>query len=122
LALTTQYGSFVTLARNLLTERGVTVTYGRFDESVAGQPVGGDGRVEQKLQVKVLFRTKFLRQMAGTFMQSTESTALMANNGFKPKPQDYLIEPNGKRSPIEEVTEIAPDGFPILYYLGFREG
>lgn len=122
MALTTQYGSFVTLAQNLLDQRGVFVTYGRYDENATGHTVGGDNRVEQKLRVKVLFRTKFLRKMAGKFIQSTESTALMANNGFKPKPNDYIIEPNGKRSPIDEIAEIGPDGFPILYYLGFREG
>ena len=122
MTVTTQYGSFVTLARNLLNQNGVTVTYGRFDENVTGHTIGGDNRVEQKLMVKVLFRTKFLRRMAAKFMPATESTALMANNGFKPKTDDYIIEPNGKRSPIDEITVIAPDGFPILYYLGFRDG
>ena len=122
MALTTQYGSFVTLAQNLLNQNGVFVTYGRFDEEVGGHEIGGDNRVEQKLRVKVLLRAKFFRRKADGFPTSLESTALMANNGFDPKPQDYIIEPDGKRSPIIDVTVIAPDGFPILYYLGFREG
>ena len=122
MTLTTQDGSYVALARRLLENSGVSVTYGRFDEPVGDQAVGRDGRVEQKLTVKVLLRAKFLRRQAGQFMQSLESTALMANNGFKPKPGDYIIEPDGKRSPIDEITTVAPDGFPILYYLGFRDG
>ena len=120
--LTTQYGTFVTLARTLLNQSGVFVTYGRFDEEVSGHEVGGDNRVEQKLQVKVLLRAKFLRRQADGFVPSLESTALMANNGFDPKQGDYIIEPDGKRSPITDITVIAPDGFPILYYLGFRDG
>ena len=122
MTLTTQYGDFVTLARTLIDQFGVTVKYVRFDEDVAGHEVGGDNRVEESFQLKLFMRGKFLRRMADSFKPSFEATALMANNNFDPKPQDYIVEPDGKQSVVVQIQAVAPDVFPIFYYLGFRDG
>ena len=119
---TTQFGDFVTLAKALLNDFGVTVTYGRMVPELTGQAVGTDNRTEQKLQLKVFFRTNFFRRQTAKYLPSFESVALMANEGFRPKNGDYLIKPDGKRVPIYDMTMIAPDDFPILYFLGIRDG
>ena len=122
MTVTTQYGSFVTLARQLLQQRGVKVTYGRKDEPVTGQGIGEDKSVGQRLEVNVLFRAGYRRRQSGSFLPSNELTAIMPNTGFEPKPNDHLITPAGKRYPVDDVTIIAPDGFPIMYFLGLRDG
>ena len=55
-------------------------------------------------------------------MPRNELTALMGAVEFTPKVGDYLITPKGTRYPIDEITVVAPDGEPILYYLGLIDG
>ena len=119
--MTTKYAGEIADAQKSIAEAGIKVTYG-FLEPEYGQQTTEDTRIETVTEVDVFFRTGFYRRQGDSFMPRNQLTALMASVNFTPKIGDYLITPKGKRYPIDEVTVIAPDGEPILYYLRLTDG
>lgn len=119
--MTTKYLADIQSAQDSIREDGISVTYG-FLEPEFRQQTTDDTRIESTVEVNVVFRTAFNRRQAGTFMPRNELTALMGAVDFIPKVGDYLITPKGTRYPIDEITIVAPDGEPILYYLGLIDG
>ena len=101
---------------------GVCCEYGVHEPELFGQTVNADNRIEQRYNVYVLFDDSFRRRDGGTFIPTNEVTAYMASQPFKPKPGDWIVDPLGKRYPVDDVEIVKPDGFPIFYELRLIDG
>ena len=122
MTLTTKYNEFIDLAKTLLAENGVAVTYGVHDNELTGQAVNDDNRVEKTYKVNVFLSREVLRRQAGTFMPEDRTGALMEAVPFEPKTGDYMITPAGRRYSVTGVIAEQPDGVPIYYELMLQDG
>ena len=122
MVLTTKYNEFIDLAKTLLAESGVTVTYGVHENELTGQAVNDDNRVEKTYKVNVFLSREVLRRQAGTFMPEDRAGGLMEAVPFNPKTGDYMIMPDGRRYGVTGVVAEQPDGVPLYYEILLQDG
>ena len=121
--LQTQYRRGLLRAKQALNRRGVFYTYVSRIPEVRGQVTNADNRVDIEYRVKVLQSRKSRRRDAGRSLQTHELSFLMHGDlPFKPKPGDYVVDPYGKRLPVDDVRIIGPDAVPLLYRMRCIDG
>ena len=123
LQIETKFRRQLLAATKRIRQYGVCIDYTSKQPELHGQAVNADNRVEHRFAIYALFLRKTKRRDAGRNLQSHEAEILIAAGvPFVPKPGDSLIDPQGKRYPVDDVRTIGPDGFPILYRIRCIDG
>lgn len=119
----TKYRRQLTRAKAAIAKYGATIIYGVHQPEIHGQITNVDTRVEQEFRITALILRKSRRRDAGRFLQTHEVSVLLGGDlPFKPKPGDWIIDPQGKRLPVDDVRIVGPDGVPLLFRVRCIDG